>query len=62
MEEGARVKEVLSLYEKASGKLINYDKSALSFSPNTHLMLMDTIKIILTIPVLQQHDLYMGFL
>lgn len=60
MEEGARVKECLYLYEKASGKLINYDKSPLSFSPNTHLMFMDTIKNILTTPVVQQHELYLG--
>ncbi|XP_075486201.1 uncharacterized protein LOC142525795 [Primulina tabacum] len=60
MEAGARVKECLSIYEKASGQLVNYDKSTLSFSPNTHLLLMDTTKNILTIPVFQQHDLYLG--
>ncbi|XP_075475208.1 uncharacterized protein LOC142505947 [Primulina tabacum] len=60
MEDGARVKECLSCYEKASGQPINYDKSALSFSPNTHPLLMDTIKNILTIPVVHQHDLYLG--
>lgn len=57
MKEGTRVKECTSLYDKASGKLINY---ALSFSPNSHEMLMDTIKNILTLPVVQQHDLYLG--
>lgn len=60
MEESARVKECQYIHEKASGQLINYDKSALSFSPNTHVMLMDTLKNILTIPVVQQHDLYLG--
>ncbi|XP_075515386.1 putative mitochondrial protein AtMg00310 [Primulina tabacum] len=60
METGAHVKECLSTYEKASGQLVNYDKSALSFSPNTHISLMDTIKNILTIPVVHQHDLYLG--
>lgn len=44
MEEGARVRKCLSLYEKASGQLINYDKSTLSLSSNTHELLMDTIK------------------
>ncbi|XP_075491149.1 uncharacterized protein LOC142529488 [Primulina tabacum] len=60
IQEGARVKECLSLYEKASGQLINYDKSAVSFSPNSSPALMDTIKTILTIPVVHQHDLYLG--
>lgn len=60
MEEGARVRECLNLYEKASGKTINFSKSALFFSQNTHLMVIETIKSILTIPVVQQHDLYLG--
>ncbi|XP_073030650.1 uncharacterized protein [Primulina eburnea] len=60
MQEGARVKECLTQYEKASGQLINYEKSALSFSPNSSPALMATIKTILTIPVVHQHDLYLG--
>ncbi|XP_073049440.1 uncharacterized protein [Primulina eburnea] len=60
MEEGARVKDCLSLYEKASGQIINYDKSALLFSPNTHMLLMVTIKNNFTILAVQQHDLYLG--
>lgn len=60
MEEGARVKECLNLYEKASGQLIDYDKSVLSFIPNTNLLLIETVKNILTIPVVQCHDLYLG--
>lgn len=59
-EEGLRIKECLHLYEKASGQLINYDKSALSFSPNTNAILVDAIKMILTIPVVHRHDFYLG--
>lgn len=60
MEDGTRIKECLIAYEKASGQLINYDKSALSFSPNTTPLIIDTIKVILTIPLVQQHEIYLG--
>ncbi|XP_073152575.1 uncharacterized protein [Henckelia pumila] len=36
LEYGTRVKECISCYDKASGQIINCDKSALSFSPNTN--------------------------
>lgn len=60
MEEGARVKECFTLYDKASGQLINYDKSALSFSPNTSPHVMETIKNLLTISMVQCHEFYQG--
>ncbi|XP_075480607.1 uncharacterized protein LOC142521262 [Primulina tabacum] len=60
LEEGDRVKECLHAYERASGQLINYDKSALSFSPNTNSSLIESIKMVLTIPVVQRHDIYLG--
>ncbi|XP_075507559.1 uncharacterized protein LOC142544389 [Primulina tabacum] len=60
LEEGARVKECLHAYERASGQLINCDKSALSFSPNTNSSLIESIKMVLTIPVVQRHDIYLG--
>ncbi|XP_073051686.1 uncharacterized mitochondrial protein AtMg00310-like [Primulina eburnea] len=51
---------MLSLYEKASGQLINFDKSALSFSPNTTEDEVNTIKQMLSVRVVQGHDLYLG--
>ncbi|KAL6223151.1 hypothetical protein ACLB2K_006541 [Fragaria x ananassa] len=35
MSECKRLKEILSIYEAASGQKINYAKSAISFSPST---------------------------
>ncbi|KAK6120349.1 hypothetical protein DH2020_045906 [Rehmannia glutinosa] len=46
----------LKSYEKASGQLINFDKSSLSFSPNTKPEIIDRIKSLLTIPVTQCHE------
>ncbi|XP_073119909.1 uncharacterized protein [Henckelia pumila] len=61
-EEGARVRECLVRYERASGQCVNFDQPALSFSPNTNPQLIETIKAILIIPVVQRHDLYLGLL
>ena len=45
-----QLKKMFSAYEKALGQLINYDKSAISFSPNTkQLGIRDTIKLIINI-------------
>ncbi|XP_073153499.1 uncharacterized protein [Henckelia pumila] len=60
MEEGARVRECLARYERASGQCVNFEKSTLSFSPNTNPQLIEAIKAILTISVVQRHDLYLG--
>lgn len=59
-EDCLTINRCLKWYEKASGQLINYDKSALTFSPNTDSHLVDTIKGILSIPVVQGHEIYLG--
>lgn len=56
----SQVKACLHAYEKASGQMINYEKSALSFSPNTGSDIAERIKTDLTIPVVQGHDMYLG--
>ncbi|XP_075499798.1 putative mitochondrial protein AtMg00310 [Primulina tabacum] len=48
------------MYERASGQLINFEKSSLSFSPNTNDRVKETIKSMLTIPVVQGHEVYLG--
>lgn len=50
----------LRMYEKASGQLINYEKSALSFSSNTSEDMIHAIKTRLSIPVVQEHEIYLG--
>lgn len=54
------VKESLESYEAASGQVINLDKSALSFSPNTAGGNQQRVKEILRIRVSRSHELYLG--
>lgn len=54
------MKDCLNLYEKASGQLINFDKSAITFSNKTPRDHIEFIKGCLNIFVCQGHDLYLG--
>lgn len=54
------VKRCLYDYEKASGQLINFDKSAITFSKNTPQLNIDLVKTCLKIQICQGHDLYLG--
>lgn len=56
----AAIRNCLPLYERASGQLINYEKSSLSFSPNTTEGTTVLIKTMLSIPIVQSHDVYLG--
>lgn len=60
LEDCAGVRHCLNLYEKASGQLINYENSGLSFSPNSSADMIDAIKTMLSIPVVHEHELYLG--
>lgn len=55
-----QVAHCLRKYEKAYGQLINFDKSALTFSPSTSSETIDTIKNMLQISVVTGHDVYLG--
>lgn len=54
------VKEAITTYEDASGQLINFDKSALTFSPNTLHLNQTRVKQILGIKESKGHNLYLG--
>ncbi|XP_073133772.1 uncharacterized protein [Henckelia pumila] len=54
------VAECLGSYERASGEVINFEKSDLSFTPNTKLDVFERIRAALTIPVVQGHEVYLG--
>lgn len=43
VEEGERIQEILALFEKASGQKVNFDKSSIFFSTNTHVAVRDEI-------------------
>ncbi|XP_075499773.1 uncharacterized protein LOC142538311 [Primulina tabacum] len=50
LEDCMMVRNCLELYERASGQLINFEKSSLSFSSNTNEQVCDQIKSALAIP------------
>ncbi|XP_073121891.1 uncharacterized protein [Henckelia pumila] len=62
MSEYMAIKYFLSLYEKASGQSINFEKSSLSFSLKTDAQMADNIKRTLTISVVHGHEVYLGLL
>lgn len=54
------IKDCLDIYERASGQMINYDKSALSFSPHTSKENQERVKHFLRIRESRRHELYLG--
>lgn len=54
------VKECLNKYERASGQLINFDKSVVTFSKKTSFENKNYTKEGLHIQICQGHDLYLG--
>lgn len=54
------VRNCLKLNEKSLGQLINYEKSGLSFSPSTSEDMMDAIKTMIYVPIVQKREIYLG--
>lgn len=59
-EESTHVRNCLNIYEKTSGQLVNYDKSALTFSPSTSVSTINEINNVFSVEVVKGHDLYLG--
>ncbi|KAL5576067.1 hypothetical protein UlMin_017766 [Ulmus minor] len=60
LSEATHLKSCLTSCAKASGQLINFDKSALSFSPNTRSNDKITICSVFGVNQVQSHELYLG--
>ncbi|KAL5556124.1 hypothetical protein UlMin_038360 [Ulmus minor] len=58
--ESFQLRQSLLKYAKASGQSINFDKSALSFSPNTDDRNKDEICSMFEISQVEGHDMYLG--
>lgn len=58
--EGFAISDCLKKFKKASGQLINYDKSVIAFSPNTMVNTKDIIRNILSVKFVDCHQQYMG--
>ena len=52
--------EILATFERAFGKQINRDKTTLFFSKYTSQQMQTSIKEALGVPVVQQHEKYLG--
>lgn len=59
-ERCRNIKNGLKLYDKALGQMINFDKPAVTFSPNVDDHKAKQISGILETSVVQGHDLYLG--
>lgn len=59
-ESCRNIKECFDMYEGASGQLINYEKSALTFSPCTRKINQQRVKQYLRIKESKSHELYLG--
>ncbi|XP_075507646.1 putative mitochondrial protein AtMg00310 [Primulina tabacum] len=60
MADCEAIRNCLLSYERASRQLINFEKSSLSFAPNTDAQLVENIKARLAISMVQGHDIYLG--
>lgn len=54
------VKQVLQKYADASGQLINFQKSAITFSPSVREMQSQEIRNLLNVPMVEGHAMYLG--
>lgn len=55
-----QVRSCLVRYERTSGQIINFEKSALTYSPNTTAQIASVIKSILSMEVVNGHEIYLG--
>ncbi|KAL5854197.1 hypothetical protein ACOSQ4_003999 [Xanthoceras sorbifolium] len=58
--EGMVLKDILRAYEAASGQSINFEKSALTFSPNTPAGTITEVRNLFGVDVVSSHDKYLG--
>ena len=60
LAECEKIKELLAVYEAASGQMVNKDKTTLFFSKNTGEESQEVIKQSLGIPAIQHYEKYLG--
>ncbi|XP_075498859.1 uncharacterized protein LOC142537187 [Primulina tabacum] len=59
-EDSVNVRRCIQIYEKASGQMVNFDKSSLTFSPSTSAQQSQEIADVLSVSIVNGHDIYLG--
>lgn len=59
-EDCLQLGHCLKIYQNVSGQMINYEKSAFTFSPSRDGQTIDDIKRVLSVEVVMGHELYLG--
>lgn len=59
-EDAMALKGVLDLYGRASGQVINFEKSSMTFSRGVSQTLKSQLATILGVQVVESHDKYLG--
>ncbi|KAK2636708.1 hypothetical protein Ddye_031500 [Dipteronia dyeriana] len=60
LRESQCIKDCISLYEKASGQQINFQKSSISFSSNSSRLIINQICSLLDVQQTENHGKYLG--
>ncbi|GMI86859.1 hypothetical protein HRI_002355200 [Hibiscus trionum] len=60
IEDATRLREIVSYYERASGQLVNYNKSAIFFSGNVSQSLTNSISNLFNVRVSVNPEKYLG--
>lgn len=60
VSDAEEVLSILNRYTRASGKIVNLEKSTMIFSPNTHNSTRDAIQSLLGIQHVTKFDKYLG--
>ena len=60
LTECEKIKNILNIYEVASGLMVNKDKTTPFFSRNTNEATQEAIKVSLGLPAIQHYEKYLG--
>ncbi|XP_062006063.1 uncharacterized protein LOC133723263 [Rosa rugosa] len=57
---GIEIQDVIETYGRASGQLVNFDKSSVVFSRNVSNFMQDEVSSLLGVEVVESHERYLG--
>ncbi|XP_062028872.1 uncharacterized protein LOC133744858 [Rosa rugosa] len=60
LEDCYQIQDVIETYGRASGQLVNFDKSSVVFSKNVSDFMQDEVSSLLGVEVVESHERYLG--